>query len=111
MSPGPPLRFRARRYTVPRRHSASEVGAGSTSPQSVLEEDDVVMHQRGHSPDLAAMPSRSTFRVEILRELDGAALAAMLPQLPSYDDRRAVAQQAASDQWIRNARQRRSLRR
>ena len=59
------------------------------------------MHQRGYSPDLAAMPTRSTARVESGRERDAAALAAMLPPNPTPEERRAVGLQARVDQQVR----------
>ena len=74
-------------------------GASQPSPM----DDEVMEHlARGYSPDIKAMPTRSTGRYDLSPgvERDAAALAHMLPTQPSDADRDEVAFQAWRDAAI-----------
>ena len=74
-------------------------GASHPSP---MDDEDMKHLARGHSPDIKAMPTRSTGRYDLRPgvERDAAALAHMLPTQPSDADRDEVAFQAWRDAAI-----------
>ena len=76
-----------------------EVEGGS--PQSPMDEEDIADLGKGYSPDMKALPTRSTGRYDSTRERDPAALAQMLPAEPTAADHDAVAFQAWRDAAIR----------
>ena len=73
------------------------MGAEEGSPQSSMDDDDINELGKGFTPDIQALPTRSTGRYDSHRERDPAALAQMLPEHPTDEDRDAVAFQAWRD--------------
>ena len=76
------------------------MGAEGGSPQSHLDDEDINEHSKGFTPDMKALPTRSTGRYDSRRERDPAALAQMLPEKPTDEERDAVAFQAWTDAAI-----------
>ena len=64
-------------------------------------EDEINEHSKGFAPDMQALPTRSTGRYESSRERDAGALAKMLPESPTEEQRAEVAFQAWTDAAIR----------
>ena len=76
--------------------------AEGASQPSQMDDEDMEHLARGYSPDIKAMPTRSTGRYDLSPgvERDAAALAHMLPTQPSDADRDEVAFQAWRDAAI-----------
>ena len=96
-SPGFRARGRARVAAIQESASMSAEGG---SPQSSLNDEDINALGKGYTPDLKALPTRSTGRYDSRRERDPAALAQMLPEQPTDEERDAVAFQAWTDAAI-----------
>ena len=77
------------------------MGAEGGSPRSPLDDDDINDLGKGFSPDMQALPTRSTGRYDSRRERDPAALAQMLSEKPTEEQRAEVAFQAWTDAAIR----------
>ena len=93
--------FRARvRARVAAIQEGTSMGAEGGSPQSHLDDEDINEHSKGFTPDMKALPTRSTGRYDSRRERDPAALAQMLPEKPTDEERDAVAFQAWTDAAI-----------
>ena len=89
------FRARARAYV------AAIQSAEGGSPQSSLSSSEINAHRKGFTPDMQALPTRSTGRYDSHRERDAAALAQMLPETPTEEQRAEVAFQAWTDAAIR----------
>ena len=76
------------------------MGAEGGSPQSSLDDEAINELGKGFTPDIKALPTRSTGRYDSRRERDPAALAQMLPEQPTDEERDAVAFQAWTDAAI-----------
>ena len=79
------------------------MGAEGGSQQSSLSSSEIQEHSKGFTPDMKALPTRSTGRYELDagRERDAGALAKMLPDSPTEEQRAEVAFQAWTDAAIR----------
>lgn len=96
--------FRARaraRARIAAIQETTSMEVEGDSPQSPMDEEDIADLEKGYSPDMKALPTRSTGRYDSTRERDPAALAQMLPAEPTAADHDAVAFQAWRDAAIR----------
>ena len=94
------FRARARAHVAAIQEGTSK-GAEVGSPQSSLSSSEINEHSKGFAPDMQALPTRSTGRYESSRERDAGALAKMLPESPTEEQRAEVAFQAWTDAAIR----------
>ena len=94
-------RARARARIAAIQETTSMEAEGASQP-SQMDDEDMEQLARGYSPDIKAMPTRSTGRYDLSPgvERDAAALAHMLPTQPSDADRDEVAFQAWRDAAI-----------
>ena len=94
------FRARARARAAAIQESTS-MGVEGGSQQSSLSSSEIHEHSKGFTPDMKALPTRSTGRYESSRERDAGALAKMLPESPTEEQRAEVAFQAWTDAAIR----------